>query len=771
VEELADAMKERTLDGVQNALKRAKKVGVSDDHPQVKAGAELEARLIEEKETEEELNAAADARDMARIEKIMRKAEKMGMAELSNGYRKAAKMLERLKQEVEAMDNLRAALKTNKATVLLHAINRVNELGLDGKELELAKEALGKLGAQSEALLRLSEAVNRADIDSIDKEVATLEKMGLSDEDDVKNARDAKKKIVKQNAAADSLRAAIDSRVRDDIQKALSAGEALDIGKRFSEVIDRASKLIELIDQEDNLLKSLKKFVENDDEEGLDAQIEKARSLGAGDKVFAKAEEAKRQIAERKEIVRKLTEATENASTDKEMLQVLLDEAASMGIKGGKIEAAQNALNRDKVQKDARKALKKAAKGTDVTVLSEAIEKAIQLGMDCEELTKAKEVKVRLEEEKELSADVRAAIKSVTVKAESKSGVTEADLEPLDKAIEDAKNKGLSDESPFMKEAAAAKEKIQAVLQLQADIAKALDSGSLRQMKKQLDRAEDMELGSASIVKKLRSRIREEEKARAAAAMADEEVVEAAPSLDDEEMKRAREEKLRKAANPKYEWVRYAKIRNADDYSKGIFLNRKKIKASQLRWQNSVIPTSILDYTNKDLAKLATRIHKCTLGYTGDRSMSFPATLAQDILQKGLEVPDLVDEIYVQLLKHITSNPRPESSVRAWQLMCMCVGTFPPSKDFENYLINFILQAKDGAGAVGNYARYSLRRLEGILNSGPSGFVPSVEEIQAYKERPPILATIELVDGMLLRAYVGAQQRVQVSPKCLQARH
>jgi hypothetical protein len=51
------------------------------------------------------------------------------------------------------------------------------------------------------------------------------------------------------------------------------------------------------------------------------------------------------------------------------------------------------------------------------------------------------------------------------------------------------------------------------------------------------------------------------------------------------------------------------------------------------------------------------------------------------------------------------------------------------------------------AGAVGNYARYALRRVEGILNSGPSGFFPSVDQIQAYRERPPILATIELADG------------------------
>jgi len=144
---------------------------------------------------------------------------------------------------------------------------------------------------------------------------------------------------------------------------------------------------------------------------------------------------------------------------------------------------------------------------------------------------------------------------------------------------------------------------------------------------------------------------------------------------------------------------------------------------------------------------MACRIHKSVLGYMGDKTMSFPATLAQDILQKGLEIPELVDEIYMQTMKQLTNNPKPESIARGWQLMCMCVGTFPPSREFENHLLNYVLEKRDSTGAVGNYARYSLRRLEGMLSSGASGFVPSVEEIQSYKERPPILATIELVDG------------------------
>jgi hypothetical protein len=37
-----------------------------------------------------------------------------------------------------------------------------------------------------------------------------------------------------------------------------------------------------------------------------------------------------------------------------------------------------------------------------------------------------------------------------------------------------------------------------------------------------------------------------------------------------------------------------------------------------------------------------------------------------------------------------------------------------------------------------------------LSNGDGTGFVPSVEEILAYKERPPILATIHLVDGNVI---------------------
>jgi hypothetical protein len=148
---------------------------------------------------------------------------------------------------------------------------------------------------------------------------------------------------------------------------------------------------------------------------------------------------------------------------------------------------------------------------------------------------------------------------------------------------------------------------------------------------------------------------------------------------------------------------------------------------------------------------MAMLIHKNLLGYMGDKVMPFPAMLAQDILRKGFEMKLLRDEIYTQIIKQVTSNPRPESVAKGWQVMCMCVGTFPPSYEFENFFLNFILEKLRGRGAVVDYAKYCLRTLEAILASGDgTGFVPSVEEILAYKERPPILATIFLVDGNII---------------------
>ena len=239
---------------------------------------------------------------------------------------------------------------------------------------------------------------------------------------------------------------------------------------------------------------------------------------------------------------------------------------------------------------------------------------------------------------------------------------------------------------------------------------------------------------------------RKEEQARRTAAEATEAAQAAA---DAEETTRRRDAKLKKARNPKFAFTNFPGIRTPDDFVRGLLFSKAAAKQAQLHWQSSIIPYSMLVLGgNKELAKKAIKIHRSILGYTGDKSVSFPAALAQYVLTKGMEHPALMDEIYVQLCKQLTRNPGAASLTRTWHLLCMCAGTFPPSRDFENYLLNFILErAPVEDGVLSLYSVYALHRLESIISSGPAGFVPTVDEIHAYSLRPPILVAIELVDG------------------------
>ena len=203
------------------------------------------------------------------------------------------------------------------------------------------------------------------------------------------------------------------------------------------------------------------------------------------------------------------------------------------------------------------------------------------------------------------------------------------------------------------------------------------------------------------------------------------------------------------AAQVCYDISKYQLLRSLEDFTKGILLNKEKVITQQLVFQSTVLHRSLLVQDSSEKDKLAIQMHKNILGYMGDLSIPCPEKLAQDILRKGFEHKYIRDEIYTQIIKQLSNNPNGDSLAKGWQLMCMCTCTFSPSNEFENYLFHFIIEKRDKAkGAVVNYAKYCLRTLEAIIsNCDGTVVVPSVEEIQAYKERPPILATIYLVDN------------------------
>jgi len=219
------------------------------------------------------------------------------------------------------------------------------------------------------------------------------------------------------------------------------------------------------------------------------------------------------------------------------------------------------------------------------------------------------------------------------------------------------------------------------------------------------------------------------------------------------------------AAQVCYDISKYPYLRSLDDFTKGIFLNKDKVKTQFLVFQSTVLHRSLLVLDSSEEDKVAIQIHKNVLGYMGDLSIPCPEMLAQDILRKGIDHKYIRDEIYTQIIKQLSNNPKSNSTAKGWQLMCMCIDMFPPSHEFENYLFHFIIEKRDKAnGAVANYARYCFRTLEAILSNGNcTGVVPSIEEIQAYKSRPPILATIYLVDNNVVTEEFPIKPYVDVS--------
>ncbi|KAF7321491.1 Rho GTPase-activating protein 39 isoform 2 [Mycena kentingensis (nom. inval.)] len=105
------------------------------------------------------------------------------------------------------------------------------------------------------------------------------------------------------------------------------------------------------------------------------------------------------------------------------------------------------------------------------------------------------------------------------------------------------------------------------------------------------------------------------------------------------------------------------------------------------------------------------------------------------LLGEGLMHGELRDEIYCQTMKQLTVNPSAESIFKGWQLLCVLLITFPPSKNFETYLRSFIQQhTTKSEGRVDVMAKYCLKRLGFISKKGPRGKPPSPSEIETASD-------------------------------------
>jgi hypothetical protein len=149
---------------------------------------------------------------------------------------------------------------------------------------------------------------------------------------------------------------------------------------------------------------------------------------------------------------------------------------------------------------------------------------------------------------------------------------------------------------------------------------------------------------------------------------------------------------------------------------KFLSLDREELAKGMLRHTKSCIHNSLTQIADEDkiTQKLAISCFKNILGYMGDKKYDNPPLLAAELLRTTLEHPnkELRTEVFCQLIKQVTGNPSQESAARGWELIILCLSTFPPAPDFENFLECYLRNFGNPPAKFVNLMHETLARLQ-----------------------------------------------------------
>ncbi|XP_012723887.2 unconventional myosin-VIIa [Fundulus heteroclitus] len=107
----------------------------------------------------------------------------------------------------------------------------------------------------------------------------------------------------------------------------------------------------------------------------------------------------------------------------------------------------------------------------------------------------------------------------------------------------------------------------------------------------------------------------------------------------------------------------------------------------------------------------------------------------------GLSREGIRDEIYCQICKQLVNNRNRKSCMQGWALLALCLGIFPPTSLFMDYLRKFLRRGPNG------YREYCTERLDRIIANGERKELPCWIELQAAVNKEPIDWPVTLMNG------------------------
>eukprot|EP00735_Rhodelphis_limneticus_P008926 TRINITY_DN2392_c0_g2::TRINITY_DN2392_c0_g2_i1::g.20869::m.20869 TRINITY_DN2392_c0_g2::TRINITY_DN2392_c0_g2_i1::g.20869 ORF type:complete len:1862 (+),score=613.81,sp/P47808/MYSH_ACACA/32.75/0.0,Myosin_head/PF00063.16/5.8e-227,MyTH4/PF00784.12/1e+04,MyTH4/PF00784.12/7.5e-16,Myosin_N/PF02736.14/1.7e-06,FERM_M/PF00373.13/4.6e+03,FERM_M/PF00373.13/4.5e-06,IQ/PF00612.22/0.16,Imm5/PF14423.1/0.24 TRINITY_DN2392_c0_g2_i1:87-5588(+) len=715
---LKQAMEERTLSKLNEAIMRAESLGLESIHPSEMASARALVAAVEREEAcLSEIKQAMIGREIAALTDALKKAESLNItpAKLKAAY----ELKQALEDEIDAHNKLQAAIASRSVASLESALARAKALKLDDDLTHEASRLMTRLKEEDALRTRLKAAL----VDPHERELRAaliaahefgLENEPLLDQLTSKlNEMEEKAKEAARKAKEDAMRQIIEEKRRkeeearnhDDMKKKAEAEAA----------IAQALSLADYSGEDD------KEFEVDQILERLRGALGTAASAGLTTVLVDQARTRMARLESLKQAVLRLQEAL--ASNDLVDLRQALGGVLELGVKAAIIARAKKVISELAEQAKATEIIAAATGGAalasqgtavaeseesappvvDTDALAVGIKKAEAAGMSKEDIEKAQQKLEQASKQKEVKEKLRLA-----VAAESK--------EKLVEALDLAKDTGLTVADLDVKVA-------QCMLDEMVLAEKRAEEEKLRDERAKQEAAAQKLLEEANRLEETRKRL--------------------AGVPTDLATVRDRAEYTKSV----YELQFYDSLRNADDFVKGKLLGKAKLKASMLTHSKEPIPTS-LTKLDSELTKEAIVVFKNILGYAGDKTSSYPETLAEDVLKKGVQKPELRTEIFAQLVKQTCHNESDASCLRVWKLLAMCLQLFYPPKEIELYILHHANEHAKRLGEIGGCAHYcEYRCLFALASFTQIPTYPTPETISQYNERTPAYVRVELVSG------------------------
>ena len=167
-----------------------------------------------------------------------------------------------------------------------------------------------------------------------------------------------------------------------------------------------------------------------------------------------------------------------------------------------------------------------------------------------------------------------------------------------------------------------------------------------------------------------------------------------------------------------------------------------------MQWQGKLITKPLLRLPSS-LEDIAVQLFKNLVSYMGDRKSSKnPQLHAVKHTRLAMGSPEEVkDEAYLQVIKQITRNPKPQSAERGWNMLAIMASCYPPSLELYYALIHYLLDIiKTGDEDLQKRANYIAIRLSKTFESRRR-LSPSDLEIKHVEQMKPIVLEMNFFSG------------------------